>query len=400
MSSEEVQQNSVQVDNGTLRTNYEESVDQFDDFGMKDLLLRGVYGHGFDHPSTIQQRAIMPIMKGLDVLAQSQSGTGKTATFTIGALERIDETKKTTQALILAPTRELALQIQSVVHALGEFMDVSCHACIGGTSLEADIEAFRAGAQIVVGTPGRVLDVIQRRILDTRDIKMFILDEADEMLSRGFKEQIYNIYTVLPEKFQIVLMSATMPPEVLAVTKQFMKDPVSILVKKDELTLEGIKQFYINVNEEKYKIVTLCDIYETITVSQAVIFCNTRASCESVRDALEENDFVVSMIHGDMDQKERDIIMNEFRTGSSRILIATDLLARGIDVQQVSVVINFDLPKDLSSYLHRVGRGGRFGRRGVAINLVTEESQVQLRQIEQYYSTVIEEMPDNIADFM
>lgn len=400
MSADEAQQNVPQVENGTIRSNYDETVDSFDALGLKDSLLRGVYGHGFEHPSTIQQRAILPIMKGHDVLAQSQSGTGKTATFTIGTLQRIDETKKTTQALILAPTRELALQIQSVVHNLGEFMNVTCHACIGGTSLEADMDALRSGAQVVVGTPGRVLDVIQRRILDTRDIKMFVLDEADEMLSRGFKEQIYHVYTVLPEEFQIVLMSATMPPEVLSVTKFFMKNPVTILVKKDELTLEGIKQFFIDVNEEQYKIVTLCDIYETITVSQAVIFCNTRQSCENVRDALEENNFVVSMIHGDMEQKERDIIMNEFRTGSSRILIATDLLARGIDVQQVSVVINFDLPKDLSSYLHRVGRGGRFGRRGVAINLVTEESKNQLRMIEQYYSTVIEEMPSDVAKYM
>jgi len=339
-------------------------------------------------------------MSGSDVLAQSQSGTGKTATFAIGALQRIDEKKKQTQALILAPTRELALQIQSVVHNLGEFMDVRCHACIGGTSLDADLDAFRSGAQIVVGTPGRVFDVINRNMLDTRHIKMFILDEADEMLSRGFKEQIYNIFLRMPKDFQNVLMSATMPPEVLDVTKEFMKNPVTILVKKDELTLEGIKQFFIDVNQEQYKIITLCDIYETITVSQAVIFCNTRTSCERVKEALEDNNFVVSMIHGDMDQSQRDLIMNEFRTGSSRILIATDLLARGIDVQQVSVVINFDLPHDLASYLHRVGRGGRFGRRGVAINLVTDETKTQLRQIEQYYSTSIEEMPSDIASYL
>lgn len=402
MSAEEATKapTDVAVDNGNIRANYDETVDTFDALNLKDSLLRGVFGHGFEFPSTIQQRAILPIMSGRDVLAQSQSGTGKTATFAIGALQRIDEHKKNTQALILAPTRELALQIQSVVHNLGEFMDVSCHACIGGTSLDADLEAFRNGAQIVVGTPGRVFDVINRNMLDTRHIKMFILDEADEMLSRGFKEQIYNIFLRMPENFQNVLMSATMPPEVLTVTKEFMKDPLTILVKKDELTLEGIKQFFIDVNEEKYKIVTLCDIYETVTVSQAVIFCNTRASCEAVRDALVDNNFVVSMIHGDMDQAQRDVIMNEFRTGSSRILIATDLIARGIDVQQVSVVINFDLPHDLASYLHRVGRGGRFGRRGVAINLVTEETKDQLRMIEQYYSTSIEEMPTDIAAYL
>jgi len=400
MSAEGAPKNEISVENGNIRSNYEESVDSFDALNLKDELLRGVFGHGFEAPSTIQQRAILPIMSGSDVLAQSQSGTGKTATFAIGALQRIDEKKKQTQALILAPTRELALQIQSVVHNLGEFMDVRCHACIGGTSLDADLDAFRSGAQIVVGTPGRVFDVINRNMLDTRHIKMFILDEADEMLSRGFKEQIYNIFLRMPKDFQNVLMSATMPPEVLDVTKEFMKNPVTILVKKDELTLEGIKQFFIDVNQEQYKIITLCDIYETITVSQAVIFCNTRTSCERVKEALEDNNFVVSMIHGDMDQSQRDLIMNEFRTGSSRILIATDLLARGIDVQQVSVVINFDLPHDLASYLHRVGRGGRFGRRGVAINLVTDETKTQLRQIEQYYSTSIEEMPSDIASYL
>lgn len=393
------QQTEVAQD-GTIHQNYDEAIDSFDALGLKEELLRGIYTHGFETPSTIQQRAILPIMQGKDVLAQSQSGTGKTATFTIGALQQIDPNVHATQALILAPTRELALQIQNVVRTLGELLDIVCHACIGGTSLENDVVVLKRGAHVVVGTPGRVHDVIQRGFLDPRHVKMFILDEADEMLSRGFKEQIYNIYQMLPEQFQIVLMSATMPPDVLAVTQQFMKNPTTILVKKDELTLEGIKQFYIDVAEEKYKIVTLCDIYETITVSQAVIFCNTRSSCEAVRHALVENDFVVSMIHGDMDQAERDIIMNEFRTGSSRILIATDLLARGIDVQQVSVVINFDLPKDLSSYLHRVGRGGRFGRRGVAINLVTDESKNKMREIEQYYSTVIEEMPSNISEFL
>lgn len=393
------QQTEIAQD-GTIHQNYDEAIDSFDALGLKEELLRGIYTHGFETPSTIQQRAILPIMQGKDVLAQSQSGTGKTATFTIGALQQIDPSVHATQALILAPTRELALQIQSVVRTLGELLDIVCHACIGGTSLENDVVVLKRGAHVVVGTPGRVHDVIQRGFLDPRQVKMFILDEADEMLSRGFKEQIYNIYQMLPERFQIVLMSATMPPDVLAVTHQFMKNPITILVKKDELTLEGIKQFYIDVSEEKYKIVTLCDIYETITVSQAVIFCNTRSSCEAVRHALVENDFVVSMIHGDMEQAERDVIMNEFRTGSSRILIATDLLARGIDVQQVSVVINFDLPKDLSSYLHRVGRGGRFGRRGVAINLVTEESKNKMREIEQYYSTVIEEMPSNISEFL
>lgn len=392
--------NGALTEDGIIKANYEDVVETFDELGLKENLLHGIYGYGFENPSTIQQRAILPIIRGHDVLAQSQSGTGKTATFVIGALQNIDTTKNRTQALILAPTRELALQIQKVVLRFGEFINATCHACIGGTRVDDDSVALMAGPHVVVGTPGRVLDVIQRSFLNTSSIKMLVLDEADEMLSRGFQEQIYHIYRLLPPTFQNVLISATMPPDVLVVTNKFMKNPVTILVKKDELTLEGIKQFFIDVDEEQFKLVTLCDIYETLTVSQTVIFCNTRASCEFVCQGLKENDFVVSMIHGDMDQKERDVIMNEFRTGSSRILISTDLLARGIDVQQVSIVINYDLPKDVSSYLHRVGRGGRFGRRGVAINLVTAETRERLLQIQQYYSTVIEEMPESIAQFL
>lgn len=399
MSAEENQQVTQSAD-GNVNANYDETVSTFEELGLKDNLLRGVFGYGFEQPSTIQQRAILPIIRGHDVLAQSQSGTGKTATFAIGALQNIDTEKAATQALILAPTRELALQIQKVVKGFGAFLGATCHACIGGTRVDDDRAALKSGVHIVVGTPGRVLDVISRGDLNTSQIKMFILDEADEMLSRGFQEQIHSIYTFLPVNFQNVLISATMPPDVLQVTNQFMKNPVTILVKNDELTLEGIKQFYINVNEEKYKLVTLCDIYATLTVAQTVIFCNTRASCEEVREGLRSNDFVVSMIHGDMEQKERDTIMNEFRTGSSRILITTDLLARGIDVQQVSIVINYDLPKDLASYLHRVGRGGRFGRRGVAINLITDETSSKLLEIQQFYSTNIEEMPDDVAAFL
>lgn len=394
------EENHATAVDGTIQTNYDETVETFDALGLNDDLLRGIFSYGFEHPSTIQQRAILPIIKGHDVLAQSQSGTGKTATFSIGVLQNIDTSVLKTQALILAPTRELALQIQKVVVALGVFLDVKCHACIGGTSVPEDIAKLNQGVHVVVGTPGRVQDMIERRYLNTRYIKMFVLDEADEMLSRGFKTQIYDIFQMLPSELQIVLLSATMPGPVLDVTTKFMRDPVKILVKKDELTLEGIRQFYININEEIHKIPTLVDLYETITVTQAVIFCNTRKTVEYIQHELEARDFTVSAIHGEMEQKERDLIMNEFRTGSSRILIATDLLARGIDVQQVSIVINYDLPSNKESYLHRVGRGGRFGRKGVAVTLCTDQDTQALRELEQYYSTEIEEMPASVADLL
>ncbi|QLL33771.1 hypothetical protein HG536_0F00960 [Torulaspora globosa] len=387
----------TEVEESQIQTNYDKVVYKFDDMNLKNELLRGVFGYGFEDPSAIQQRAILPIVEGHDVLAQAQSGTGKTGTFSIAALQRIDSSLKSPQALILAPTRELALQIQKVVIALAFHMDIKVHACIGGTSFQEDAEGLR-DAQIVVGTPGRVFDNIQRRKFKTDNIKMFILDEADEMLSSGFKEQIYQIFTLLPPTTQVVLLSATMPKDVLEVTTKFMRNPVRILVKKDELTLEGIQQFYINVEQELYKYDCLTDLYDSISVTQAVIFCNTRRKVEELTQKLKADNFTVSSIYSDLPQQERDIIMKEFRSGSSRILISTDLLARGIDVQQVSLVINYDLPTNKENYIHRIGRGGRFGRKGVAINFVTNEDVGAMRELETFYSTQIEELPSNIAE--
>lgn len=256
------------------------------------------------------------------------------------------------------------------------------------------------GAQVVVGTPGRVYDMINRGAFRTDKLKMFCLDEADEMLSRGFKDQMYEVFQLLPQDTQVVLLSATMPEDVLAVTKKFMRDPVRILVKRDELTLEGIKQFYIGVEKEEWKFETLTDLYETVTITQAVIFCNTRRKVDWLTEQLHSQEFTVSAMHGDMDQQQREVIMREFRSGSSRVLITTDLLARGIDVQQVSLVINYDMPANRENYIHRIGRGGRFGRKGVAINFVTEDDVRMLRDIEQFYNTHIEEMPMNVADLI
>lgn len=325
---------------------------------------------------------------------------GKTATFAIGTLAKIDPKVKECQALILAPTRELAQQIQKVVLALGDYMDVAVHACVGGTAVRDDIRTLQAGVHIVVGTPGRVYDMINRRALRLDHIKQFFLDEADEMLSRGFKDQIYDIFKFLPETVQVCLFSATMPLDVLEVTERFMREPVRILVKKDELTLEGIKQFYIAVDKEEWKLDTLCDLYETLTITQAIIYCNTRRKVDWLQEEMQKRDFTVSCMHGDMDQRERDIIMREFRTGSSRVLITTDLLARGIDVQQVSLVINFDLPTNRENYIHRIGRSGRFGRKGVAINFLAEDDVRYLRDIEQFYNTEITEMPMDVADLI
>ncbi|KAK6631953.1 Eukaryotic initiation factor 4A-II [Polyplax serrata] len=385
---------------GEFPTYWEEVVENFDDMGLKEELLRGIYAYGFEKPSAIQQRAIMPCIKGHDVTAQAQSGTGKTATFSISILQQIDTSVNECQALILAPTRELAQQIQKVVIALGDFMNAMCHACIGGTNVREDIRKLEHGVHVVVGTPGRVYDMISRRCLRTDNIKIFVLDEADEMLSRGFKDQIHDVFQTLDADVQVILLSATMPHDVLEVSKRFMRNPINILVQKDELTLEGIKQFYISVDREEWKFETLCDLYETLTITQAVIFCNTRRKVDMLTDFMHKKDFTVSAMHGDMEQRERDFIMRQFRSGSSRVLITTDLLARGIDVQQVSLVINYDLPSNRENYIHRIGRSGRFGRKGVAINFVTEQDRRTLHDIEQFFNTHIHEMPMNVADLI
>lgn len=373
----------------------------FDSLNLKPSLLRGIYAYGFERPSAIQQRAIRPILRGRDVIAQSQSGTGKTAVFAISSLQILEEKCTDPQIVILSPTRELAEQTRRVVKSLGDYMNVKCHASIGGKNLGLDLKAFeQKEVQIVSGTPGRVFDLIQRQALATRNLRSLIIDEADEMLNRGFKEQIYDIYRFLPPQTQVVLVSATLPVEVLEITDKFMNDPVRILVKRDELTLEGIKQFFVAVEKEEWKFDTLSDLYDTLTITQAVIFCNTKAKVEWLAKKMKDQNFTVCSMHGDMNQIDRDKVMEQFRSGSSRVLIATDLWGRGIDVQQISLVICYDLPTNRELYIHRIGRSGRFGRKGIAINFVKEEDVKTLRDIEQYYSTQIDEMPMNVSELL
>jgi len=373
-------------------------VPDFNSMGLKEQLLRGIFAYGFERPSAIQQRAITPILEGRDVIAQSQSGTGKTTIFCIGVLQTIDTRTSETQALVLSPTRELAVQSRTVMMAFGDFLNVRAHACIGGESIAEDLRNLQAGVHVVSGTPGRVYDMIQRRALNTRHLKMLVIDEADEMLNRNFKEQLYDIYRYLPPKTQVVLVSATLPVDVLEMTTKFMQQPVRVLVKRDELTLEGIKQFFVAVEKEEWKFDTLCDLYLTIT--QAVIFCNTKKKVDWLADQMRQANFTVASMHGDMKQQERNSIMEEFRSGKQRVLIASDVWGRGIDVQQVSLVINYDLPNSRELYIHRIGRSGRFGRKGVAINFVRNDDIRILRDIEQYYGTQIDEMPMNVADLL
>ena len=373
----------------------------FEEMGLREELIKGIHAYGFSRPSSIQQRAIVPLIKSRDVIIQSKSGTGKTCVFSLGALQNIDIMLREPQVLVLSPTRELAEQTTKVIMALGDFLKVKALRCTGGTNVEEDVRSLNHGIHIVSGTPGRVFDMIQRKDFKTKSIKMLIIDEADEMLTHGFKTQVYDIYKYLPYSTQNIVVSATLPPEVFELTSKFMnKNTLKILVKKDELTLDEIRQFYVNVDKEEYKFSTLCDLYDSITITQAVIFCNTKKTVDKLTKMMREQHFTVASMHGDMKQKERDTIMASFREGKSRVLITTDIWGRGLDVQQVSLVVNYDLPLNKENYIHRIGRSGRFGRKGVAINFLKEGDFKIIKELEQFYKTRIEEMPLDIADLV
>jgi translation initiation factor 4A len=377
-------------------------IESFEQLNVSEPLLRGIYSYGFEKPSPIQQSAIRPFLAGRDVIAQAQSGTGKTGSFCIGVLGRLDPALNATQAIILSNTRELALQIDMVFRQLGNYMGLRCNLSVKGVSIEENIESLTKADKphVVIGTAGRVLDMVNKRALDTKKIAMLVIDEADEMLSKCFLEQIYDIFTQMPETTQVGLYSATMGENFFSITKRFMRNPVYILVKAEQLTLEGIKQFYVNMDKAEYKFDTLCDIYSVITISQCIIYCNNRRGVEELTQRMTENNFTVSSIHGDMSPNEREITMADFRGGKTRVLISTDLLSRGIDVQQVSIVINYDIPIRVDNYLHRIGRSGRYGRKGVAINFRTFYDSQRIKSIEQYYNTKIEEMPLDLQSYI
>ena len=377
------------------------TIERWDDLECRPELLRGIYAYGFENPSPIQKKAIVPMINGKDIIAQAQSGTGKTGCFTIGMLERVDPAVKNTQALILSPTRELSSQTQGVVDRIGSFLEVKTQLLVGGTSTEADANKLQADTpHIVAGCPGRVHDMLRRKKLISSNLKLIILDEADEMLSSGFKEQVYNIFQFLPNTVQVALFSATMPSELSALTDKFMRDPVRVLVKAEQLTLEGIKQFYIALDDDSQKYDTLKDLYSSLSVSQGIIYCNSVRRVQDLYDAMTADRFPVCQIHSSMEKEDRDKSYQAFKTGQQRILISSNVTARGIDVQQVSTVINFDIPKDVHTYLHRIGRSGRWGRKGLGINFVTRRENRKMKEIEEHYHTQIEEFPSNWASFV
>jgi translation initiation factor 4A len=309
----------------------------------------------------------------------------------------VDKSVRAPQALLLSPTRELAQQTHSVLSSIGDYLRFRTHVCIGGTQVASDLQALRDGVQIIVGTPGRICALIDKRQLNLETMKIVVLDEADELLNKGFVDSMRFVLRSVPAQTQLCLCSATMPREVIELSTRFMRNPVEILVKTEDVTLDGITQYYVAVeNQDKYS--TLADIFDQLSLQQTIVYCNSRRSVEWLNTQMTKDDHVVSCIHSDMDPATRTGIMQSFRTGKSRVLISTDLTARGIDVQTVSLVINFEIPRDKECYIHRIGRSGRHGRKGTAINFVSEAEAADLRIIEEFWKTHIGPLPENLAD--
>ena len=374
-------------------TTHIDEIKQWDDLNLKTDLQRGIYAVGFENPSEIQKKAILPIINKNDVIAQAQSGTGKTGTFAISALQLTDPSVDELQALIIAPTQELARQILSVINALGTFIEgLRTQLLVGGTSVQHDINQLRdVTPHIVVGCSGRIFDMMKRRNLNINTVKLFVLDEADEMLSQGFKEQIYNIFQYLNQKVQVALFSATLPNDVLELTDKFMQTPINITMKREDLSLDGIEQCYIAVYTDTDKFEMIKNIFEELTISQTIIYTNNVKRVIDLYDAMINEGFPVCCIHSSMEKNERNSALDNFRAGKYRVLISSNVTARGIDIQQVGTVINFDIPRCVHTYLHRIGRSGRWGRKGLAINLVTEYDIHNMKQIETHYNITINE---------
>ncbi|EGD78700.1 eukaryotic initiation factor 4A [Salpingoeca rosetta] len=372
-------------------------IDTFDDMNLSMELLRGVYAYGYEAPTAIQQRAIVPISSGRDIIVQAPSGMGKTATFSIGSLQRVDTTLPSCQLLVLSPTRELAIQTADACQSLGSYVGVRVLPLIGGQSVRDQRTALREdGIHVVCGTPGRVKHMLSDDSLDCRQLTTIVLDEADELLEY-FQDDIYDVFQFVPRDAQVVLVTATTTDVLLKISKKVLRNPVNILVKPEELRLEGIQHFFVDVQQHLHKYPTLCDLYNSLNTAQTVVFVNRRRTALELEDRLVRDKFAVSVIHGEMEQDERIATLDRFRSGQSRVLVATNVVARGIDVQQVSLVINYDVPLDRESYIHRAGRGGRQGRKGVTINLVTQEDARFLRDIESFYSIAINELPADLS---
>jgi ATP-dependent RNA helicase DeaD len=357
---------------------------RFADLDISDEVLQAVTDMGFINPSPIQAEAIPPILAGRDVIGQAQTGTGKTAAFGIPALDLIDVQDRSVQVLILCPTRELAVQVSEEIKKLAKHKrGIRVEAIYGGDSIERQIRSLKTGVHIVIGTPGRVMDHMERNTLKLGNVKMMILDEADEMLDMGFREDIENILTEMPEERQTILFSATMSKPIMQITQKFQKDPVLVKVVKKELTATNIEQVYFEV-KPKAKVEVMCRLIDMYDLKLLLVFCNTKRKVDEIVEDLQGRGYMAEGLHGDLRQSQRSTVMGKFRSGTTSILVATDVAARGIDVEDVDAVINFDIPLDEEYYVHRIGRTGRAGKSGRAFSLVGRDEKYRFREIQTY----------------
>jgi superfamily II DNA/RNA helicase len=380
----------------TTSTSYDENkiINHWEDCVTNEDLLRGIYAYGFEKPSAIQSKAIYPITCKRDVIAQAQSGTGKTGAFTVSSLSLIDTSLPDTQALLLAPTHELAKQITSVITSLGQYIPgLRVGTFIGGSSIMEDRNMDTP--HVAVGCPGRVYDLLRRRFLKPDNLRIIVIDEADEMLSKGFQEQIQSIFQMLSTEVQVAIFSATLTRDVMDLTPRFMNNPVKITMEAEKLSLEGIHQYYVAVRSDDDKFDALKKLFNYITVTQCIIYCNSVNRVAQLCDAMRDEGYSVDCIHRNMSKEDRDRVFQEFRAGGLRFLISSNITARGIDIQQVSVVINFDITSDVHTYLHRIGRSGRWGRKGTAINFISPRDIRVMRDIENYYRIQVQPLPED-----
>ena len=367
---------------------------EFEDYFLKRELLMGIFEKGFERPSPVQERAIPIILQNRNVLARAKNGTGKTAAFIIPCLEKTDPVKKHIQVLILIPTRELALQTSAVVRELGKHMKVECMVSTGGTSLKDDIMRLYKPVHVLVGTPGRILDLSEKGVAILTGCHTLIMDEADKLLSPEFEPLLEKLVLHCSPERQICLFSATFPVSVKKFKDKFIHHPYEINLM-DDLTLKGITQFYAFV-EERQKVHCLHTLFTKLEINQSVIFCNSVNRVELLAKKITELGYSCFYIHAKMQQSHRNRVFHEFRNGSTRHLVSSDLFTRGIDIQSVNVVINFDFPKTSETYLHRIGRAGRFGHLGLAINLITFDDRFNLYRIESELATEIKPIPPTI----
>ncbi|OMP00441.1 hypothetical protein COLO4_12680 [Corchorus olitorius] len=367
---------------------------EFEDYFLKRELLMGIYEKGFERPSPIQEESIPIALTGSDILARAKNGTGKTAAFCIPALEKIDQDNNVIQVVILVPTRELALQTSQVCKELGKNLQIQVMVTTGGTSLKDDIMRLYQPVHLLVGTPGRILDLAKKGVCILKDCSMLIMDEADKLLSPEFQPSVEQLIRFLPAHRQILMFSATFPVTVKDFKDRYLQKPY-IINLMDELTLKGITQYYAFV-EERQKVHCLNTLFSKLQINQSIIFCNSVNRVELLAKKITELGYSCFYIHAKMLQDHRNRVFHDFRNGACRNLVCTDLFTRGIDIQAVNVVINFDFPKNSETYLHRVGRSGRFGHLGLAVNLITYEDRFNLYRIEQELGTEIKQIPPHI----